>query len=323
MIFNHGGWIQYFNHTATFRQKSDWPLTYQHAPSLALIESRSYWLDFEIKEQLQKDELLADIAYVQSNCDNPMERDDFVQELMKHVAVDSYGTCLHNKDLPNDIRSPEKLGDSEFLRLLSKYKFVLSIENAACPDYVTEKLWTPLVVGSIPIYLGATNVHEFLPTHKSAILIQDFRSMSDLVDYIRTISTHKQLYYSHLAHKTKSVTNGKLVHALQKPVGNLVEEFECLVCRRVHQRMSIANMGFKPEIFKANANHYGCLYPKTALEILNHETNDGSRRSFWQDKYFQSEIEARVLAQYMDRNSNFSLSEYQEVVLRLLKDDKP
>lgn len=322
MIFNHGQWLQYFNHTATFRQKSDWPLTYQYAPSLNALESREYWLDFETKEQLQKDEHLADIVYVQSNCDSPMDRDAFVQELMQHLSVDSYGKCLNNRDLPKNLGTPESNRDDAFLRLLSKYKFVLSIENAACPDYVTEKLWTPLVVGSIPVYLGANNVHEFLPTHKSAILVDDFRGMSDLVDHIRTIASNKQLYYSHLAHKTKSVTNVKLVNALKNKLGDFVDEFECLVCRRVHQRKSISALGFKPETFKANVNHYGCPYPKTALEILNGKTSDVGR-NFWQDRFAQSEVEAQVLAQYMEKNANFSIQEFEKVLLTLLKQVPP
>ena len=31
-------------------------------------------------------------------------------------------------------------------RFLAGYKFVVAVENAACPDYVTEKLWRALQV---------------------------------------------------------------------------------------------------------------------------------------------------------------------------------
>ena len=48
--------------------------------------------------------------------------------------------------------------DSEFLHILAKYKFVLAIENAVCPDYITEKLWKVLQVGAVPVYFGAPNV---------------------------------------------------------------------------------------------------------------------------------------------------------------------
>ena len=43
---------------------------------------------------------LAPVVFVQSNCNSETGRDDFVRELMKHIDVDSYGSCLHNRDFP-------------------------------------------------------------------------------------------------------------------------------------------------------------------------------------------------------------------------------
>lgn len=46
----------------------------------------------------------------------------------------------------------------EMLHLVAKYKFALSIENGVCHDYITEKLWRPLISGSVPIYIGSPSV---------------------------------------------------------------------------------------------------------------------------------------------------------------------
>lgn len=48
-----------------------------------------------------------------------------------------------------------KLRSDEFLSFVARYKFTLAFENAICNDYITEKLWRPLVVGSVPIYYGS------------------------------------------------------------------------------------------------------------------------------------------------------------------------
>lgn len=48
--------------------------------------------------------------------------------------------------------------DDEFFKLIAKYKFAIAIENAICEDYVTEKLWRPLHVGTIPIVLGSPTI---------------------------------------------------------------------------------------------------------------------------------------------------------------------
>jgi len=52
----------------------------------------------------------------------------------------------------------ESMDSDEFLHFVARYKFTLSFENAVCDDYITEKLWRPLVVGSVPIYMGSPSV---------------------------------------------------------------------------------------------------------------------------------------------------------------------
>lgn len=47
---------------------------------------------------------------------------------------------------------------NEFLELISKYKFAIAMENGLCTDYITEKFWRPLVVGTVPITLGSPRI---------------------------------------------------------------------------------------------------------------------------------------------------------------------
>ena len=46
----------------------------------------------------------------------------------------------------------------DFYKLMAKYKFTLATENAVCDGYMTEKLWRPLMLGSVPIVLGSPRV---------------------------------------------------------------------------------------------------------------------------------------------------------------------
>eukprot|EP00095_Tigriopus_kingsejongensis_P007724 maker-scaffold2453_size15579-snap-gene-0.6 protein:Tk07724 transcript:maker-scaffold2453_size15579-snap-gene-0.6-mRNA-1 annotation:"fut10_danre ame: full" len=332
MIFNHAPLIRYFNHTATFRKGSDLPLTYQYLEAVASLTHRSpHVLGFAAKTALQDDQDLALVAYVQSNCDNPMQRDEFVEELAKHIKVDAYGACLHNKDLPQHLQGPSHFKDPGFLAFLGQYKFILSLENAVCPDYITEKLWKPLEAGSIPIYLGAPNVLEFAPNTDSAIWVQEYGSLQELADHVRDVGSNETLYNSYLVHKSGQIENDKLISCMQaRPWGvsessqhthgTFVDRFECLVCTRAHERWQTQKLGFKPEVFRANQHHYGCPFPKSAMEIV------GEKRrtlNFWQNLYSQSEVEARVMAQYLDSNKNFSVQEYQKVVMAMgLKDEE-
>lgn len=108
-----------------------------------------------------------------------------MEELQKFINVDSYGKCLNNKPLPTQLvdflclsltmlmgnnfakslEDPaEAMNHEDFLRLMAQYKFTLALENAVGDDYITEKLWRPLIVGSVPIYLGSPSVKASLET---------------------------------------------------------------------------------------------------------------------------------------------------------------
>ena len=49
------------------------------------------------------EEGLSPIVYVQSSCDAPSERDSYILELQKYIDIDSYGKCLYNKQLPEQL----------------------------------------------------------------------------------------------------------------------------------------------------------------------------------------------------------------------------
>ena len=54
----------------------------------------------ECFEHRYRTEGLASIIYVQSDCDAPSDRDLLVGWMMQYIPIDSYGACVHNKDLP-------------------------------------------------------------------------------------------------------------------------------------------------------------------------------------------------------------------------------
>ncbi|CAB1332411.1 unnamed protein product, partial [Coregonus sp. 'balchen'] len=80
-------------------------------------------------------------------------RDAYVSELMKHIQVDSFGQCLHNKDLPPHLRDLTAMEEQAFYQ-------ILAFENAICDDYITEKLWRPLKLRVVPVDYRAPIVAE-------------------------------------------------------------------------------------------------------------------------------------------------------------------
>ncbi|CAJ0940636.1 unnamed protein product [Ranitomeya imitator] len=236
----HPPTITLFNHTATFSRHSHLPLTSQYLEDLRTLTSLEYFVSLQKKNILRKE--LAPVVYVQSDCDPPSDRDTYVQELMKYISVDSYGECLHNRDLPPQVSNPSFMDDSQFYRILAQYKFILAFENAVCDDYITEKLWRPLKLGSVPIYHGAANIEDWLPSNKSVIIVGRFSQPRELAQYITQLDRNDSLYMEYLEWKLQGqINNNPLIHAIKDRTwgvqdvtqDNYIDAFECMVCRRV------------------------------------------------------------------------------------------
>ena len=102
-LFSHEPIMNLFNHTATFKRQSDFTIITQYLETIEDLESQKYLVETSDKNMLQKEKGLAPIAYIQSDCVTPSDRDIYVKALMKYIKVDSYGRCVHNKDLPQKL----------------------------------------------------------------------------------------------------------------------------------------------------------------------------------------------------------------------------
>lgn len=70
----------------------------------------------------------------------------------------------------------EGMAHTDFYELLSHYKFAIAMENAVCKDYMTEKLWRPLMVGTVPIVFGSPDVRVSWEVLFSSKLVLSFFS---------------------------------------------------------------------------------------------------------------------------------------------------
>ncbi|KAK1800212.1 hypothetical protein P4O66_000263 [Electrophorus voltai] len=250
--------ITLFNHTATFSQHSHLPLTTQHLESLHVLTSLAFFLPLAQKNHLRQ--TLAPVVYVQSDCDPPSDRDVYVWELMKHIQVDSYGQCLHNKDLPTHLRESTAMEEQGFYQILAQYKFILAFENAVCDDYVTEKLWRPLKLGVVPVYFGAPNIHTWLPSNRSAIVVDPNEPPEKLAQYLKRLDKNDWEYLTYLDWKLKQeVSNQRLVKELRERQwgvqdvnqDNFIDVFECMVCNRVWENFKRQKKGLPSRVWQA------------------------------------------------------------------------
>nr|CAD7197304.1 unnamed protein product [Timema douglasi] len=312
---SHKALLSLFNYSSTFSRYSHVPLTLQYLHSMESLIETKYFVPTQVKNQLLSE--LSPVVYIQSGCNTPSQRDAYVEELMKYIPVDSYGACLQNKKLPENLLYPSDGTDSdEFLHFISRYKFALAFENAVCEDYISEKLWRPLAVGSVPIYMGSPS--DWLPNPDSAILISEFESPEKLAHFLKELNNDTVRYESYLGHKLDSVTlkitNKKLLSALSSHSkenidwGVNVEQFECYICQRAHIKMK-----GDTELSVLNESHYLC--PPPSLHYRDLKMGD-----FWSQMWKVGRCEARVVRNFINQNKTaYTSQEFTDALKNLLK----
>ena len=138
-----------------------------------------------------------------SNCDDTIGRSALIKRLMKHIPVHNFGRCYRN------VQSSNKRHMADFI---SKYKFVYSVENSLCSDYVTEKWARGLLrrFNSIPVIAdvnGFPNYTKFTPHRRLPVYINtaDFATAEDLARRLKQIGGNKKLFSEFTSYRKLSL----------------------------------------------------------------------------------------------------------------------
>ena len=115
---------------------------------------------------------------------------------MQYKQVDCLGKSLNNMP-PLPPYRPEEAGIGAKLDFLAHYKFTIAFENASVPGYISEKIFHPLRVGSIPIYWGCPEIAQYV-NPDCFINCHDFSSFDDVIREVIKIDRDQQLYESYL-----------------------------------------------------------------------------------------------------------------------------
>ncbi|BFF93666.1 alpha-(1-3)-fucosyltransferase B [Drosophila madeirensis] len=312
--------LQHFNFTSTFSRYSDMPLTTQWLPSAQDLTSMDYVMSFDYKSS-NVNGPSPSVVFLQSDCNTMSGREDYMKELMRHISVDSFGSCLRNKDLPKRLQVDylNNLYSTEMLRFLAKYKFMIAIENAVCEDYITEKFWRPLVIGVIPIYFGSPTIKDWQPQLKSAIFVDDFPNAAALGKFLLELSENKTEYNSYRGHKlnrSHPIQNQKLLHDLitrRTHMGDqsVTRAFECAVCKHVNYR----RVGSK----RANMRHYNC--PLKPIYAPLESKKEPEYAEDWRSSMLVGRCQARIMDAFLRSNVPYSDGDFEvELDIRVAND---
>jgi hypothetical protein len=81
------------------------------------------------------------------------------------------------------------------LSTVGNYKFVFSFENYASNEgYISEKLFDAMYAGSVPIYLGDTNINNYVPA-SCFVDARNFSNYAEIIDFINDCDKNTWLNY--------------------------------------------------------------------------------------------------------------------------------
>jgi hypothetical protein len=201
--------LNFFNFTMTLDPFATFPAWPNEAPA-----TLTSLLKPPLVSTAEKSKLLAEgrapIIYVHSaNCHHEGSgRDYYIEELMKHIEVDSYGECLKNKEFP--FKDHWYSWDDAYQKFAGGYKFILGAPNCISNDYVNDNFWRPLNLGIIPIWTGAYNIKDWQPSEHSIVNAHEYKSPKALAEFIKYLSANDTAYDEYMAWRVTGIQNDVL-----------------------------------------------------------------------------------------------------------------
>lgn len=194
-----------FDFVASFESTAD--LQVADASMFASLQSKVDAMDTFRFPLRRPKKLLKPLAlFIASNCftkypdgkttnKTARHRDDRVKLLMESLrgGLAAYGQCLNNRATMED-RGCQNMKHFTKLCMIQRHRFYIAFENSVYPDYVTEKVYEALAAGTVPVYFGAPNVENYLPTSHAIINSADFASMRELAAYMECVARNSTLY---------------------------------------------------------------------------------------------------------------------------------
>lgn len=161
-----------------------------------------------------------------------------------------------------------------------------------------------------------------MPSNKSAIFIDDFSTVKELVDFILFLNSNDSEYEQYLQHKDL-ITNENLIESVKNRAWsrdgsgqtNIFESFECFVCRSIHEKRS-------QNLFRrADQSHYKCPRPQVFADVPPGNLTLVSSKSFWGEEFDSSEWVAKIFQESLEKQKPISKDEI-ELMARNLRFEK-
>lgn len=126
------------------------------------VEGFSYmWHNPPLKQLPVKTKMISMMVSEKASQEGHKYRHELVQKiLMTNLPIDIYGRgCKYYEHLNDPLIRGEFIEGEPY----NDYQYHICIENCQTNHYFSEKIMNPLIVNTIPIYLGCRNIDTYFP----------------------------------------------------------------------------------------------------------------------------------------------------------------
>ena len=136
---------------------------------------------------------------------NPVEiQPHEYEEYDEDYSVEEYQVNWNGEDYDHDPMSEEQeieVKDGNKDEIIAKYKFNFAFENSQEEDYVTEKFFSALAAGTVPVVIGAPNIADFAPSDNSILVVNSMDDVEPVAKMMKALSLNETEYQKKLAWK--------------------------------------------------------------------------------------------------------------------------
>lgn len=201
-----------------------------------------------------------DVCVVVSNPNGPV-RNKFLERLEKRCKVTYMGRYKNNVGqlLPFDYN------DERFISLISKFKFIVSMENSENDTYITEKVLHGLLGNTIPVYWGSKRIYDYINKERILCLENDNNNtIDDLINKMLNIKNNPKQWLDIVnkpnfpKNNTNNVNDNNLLErtndVIAKDIRSLLNKNTCW--KTVSKIFCICKQEYEPDRFKDLQNMF-------------------------------------------------------------------
>ncbi|EGG22686.1 hypothetical protein DFA_04816 [Cavenderia fasciculata] len=197
------------------------------------------------------------LVFISSNCKVGFakSRINYIKSMKTIVDIDTFGKCFEGKSTTIQNMSTKPTNINEIIKSNMKefenYKFALTFENENTTDYVSEKVYSALYSGAIPVYMGSKNIGNWVPTG-SIIKVSDYSSPTDLANYLKKVIDDPNEYKKYFEWK-KSDLEQKVIDKLRMCVNGF--HSKCKMCKMANDVLSIKQLELKKGLMTTHSSY--------------------------------------------------------------------